>query len=122
MVSRRLGFLAAMTAAMLATSGALAGDWGYKGGHDGWNRHHHHRLPASYGGGYGLPTIVPGLGTFAGSISALRVRGVGTYFYIEGLGSEKPKMIPAPKAKIISVRAAKDPCSYENGVCVIRPH
>lgn len=121
MVSRRLGFLMAMTATVLSASSASAGDWGYQGRHDGWNRHHHHHLPPSYGGGYGLPTIVPGLGTFAGSISALRVRSVGTYFYIEGMGAKKERMLPAPKAKIISVQAAKDPCSYENGVCVIRP-
>lgn len=122
MVSRRLGLLAAMSAALLTVTSALAEDTTWRGGRD-FGRHHHHHAgqPASYGGGYGLPTIVPGLGTFAGSISALRVRGVGTYFYVEGFGNEKPAMIPAPKAKIISVKAAKNPCSYENGVCVIRP-
>lgn len=122
MVSRRLGFVSAMMAVVLTASGSLAGDWGYGGG-DGWSHHHHHHPspPPSYGGGYGLPTIVPGLGTFAGSITALRVRGVGTYFYVEGFGGKKPPMVPAPKAKIISVDSAKDPCSYENGVCVIRP-
>lgn len=121
MVPRRLVVLTAMMAAIFAAGPSHAGDWGIEGGPDGWGRHHHHRPPPSYGGGYGLPTIVPGLGTFAGSISALRVRGVGTYFFIEGFGKSKDRMIPAPKAKIISVETTKDPCAYENGVCVIRP-
>lgn len=122
MVSRRLGLLSAMTVALLVSTAALAGEWGIDGAsRDGWNRHHHHNPPPSYGGGYGLPTIVPGLGTFAGTISALRVRGVGTYFYVEGFGGTKRDMIPAPKAKIISVETERDPCSYESGVCVIRP-
>lgn len=122
MVSRRLGFMMAMMAVLLVSTTSHAGEWGMDGGsHDGWNRRHHHNPPPSYGGGYGLPTIIPGLGTFAGTISALRVRGVGTYFYVEGFGGKKQEMIPAPKAKIISVESDRDPCSYESGVCVIRP-
>ncbi|MBB4065231.1 hypothetical protein [Gellertiella hungarica] len=123
MVPRRLGFALAMMASFISASSTLAGDFDYGGGRQRpWHHgHHHHPLPPSYGGGYGLPTIVPGLGTFAGSITALRVRGVGTYFYVEGLGSSRTPMQPTPKAKIINVKAAKDPCSYENGVCVIRP-
>lgn len=122
MVPRRLGLLSAMTVALLVSTAAQAGEWGIDGAsRDGWNRHHRHNPPPSYGGGYGLPTIVPGLGTFAGTISALRVRGVGTYFYVEGFGGNRRDMIPAPKAKIISVETERDPCSYESGVCVIRP-
>lgn len=73
------------------------------------------------GGGYGVPSIIPGLGTFAGSVSALRIRGHGTYFYAEGLGDgEAPVLRPAPMAKVVD--ATKGPaCSYEGGVCVIRP-
>ncbi|GEO85735.1 MULTISPECIES: hypothetical protein [Alphaproteobacteria] len=73
-------------------------------------------------GGAGLPSVVPGIGTFAGSISAVRVRGTGIYFAIEG---SRRKMITyrPPVAKIIEVGADMEnsACSFEAGVCVIRP-
>ncbi len=120
MVSRRLSIATTMTVALFMATASLAGDGDYRGGHDFWGHGHHHE-PPSYGGGYGVPTIIPGLGTYAGTVTALRVRGVGTYFYVEGFGGKQREMIPAPKAKIITVKTSKDPCSYENGVCVIRP-
>lgn len=73
-------------------------------------------------GGAGLPSVVPGIGTFAGSISAVRVRGSGIYFAIEGSRSDVITYRP-PAAKIIEVDTEMDDsaCSYEAGVCVIRP-
>ncbi|WP_454289162.1 hypothetical protein [Rhizobium arsenicireducens] len=73
-------------------------------------------------GGAGLPSVVPGIGTFAGSISAVRVRGAGIYFAIEGSRGDVISYRP-PTAKIIEINAETDDsaCSYEAGVCVIRP-
>lgn len=73
-------------------------------------------------GGAGLPSVVPGIGTFAGSISAVRVRGSGMYFAIEGSRSGVIPYRP-PVARIIGIDAEMDDsaCSYEAGVCVIRP-
>ena len=71
----------------------------------------------------GLPTRIPGLGTYAGSIGAVRDRGNGNYFAIDaGLGSIGGT-IDRGKARIIRVtpEAAKAACRDENGVCVIRP-
>ena len=71
--------------------------------------------------GAGLPSVVPGIGTFAGSVSAARVRGNGIYFAVEGSRSDVVSYRP-PVAKIIEVEAEMEDsaCSYEAGVCVIR--
>lgn len=95
------------------------GDWGHGGRGD--RDRNRGDWPEIDGGGYGVPSVIPGLGTFAGSVSALRIRGHGTYFYAEGLGAEQaPAVRVAPMAKVVD--ATKGPaCSYEGGVCVIRP-
>lgn len=87
----------------------------HRTGHD---RHHQQSVV----GGAGLPSVVPGIGTFAGSISAVRVRGAGIYFAIEGSRSDVVTYRP-PVARIIEVDAemSDSACSYEAGVCVIRP-
>lgn len=94
------------------------------GGHRG-ERHYrdwHKRHPVIIGGGYGVPVVIPGLGTFAGNVSALKIRGHGTYFYVDGLGNRATEnQAPPPNAKVINVGKEKNTCSYENGVCVIRP-
>ncbi|MGN6778522.1 hypothetical protein [Rhizobium sp.] len=61
-------------------------------------------------------------GSYAGSADVYRADG-GTY--VIGYGGYNPYAQPAtvqlrPKAKVIDVRYAGNPCSYEAGVCVIR--
>lgn len=61
-------------------------------------------------------------GSYAGSADVYRADG-GTY--VIGYGGYNPYAPPAtvqlrPKAKVIDVRYAGNPCSYEAGVCVIR--
>ncbi|MBT9370704.1 hypothetical protein [Rhizobium sp. CSW-27] len=76
-------------------------------------------------GGSGLPSVIGGLGTFAGSVSAVRVRGNGLYVAsdLQVMPAAAP---PAPRARIITVAEGADaflprqPCAYEAGVCVIR--
>ncbi|MCO6180328.1 hypothetical protein [Ciceribacter sp. RN22] len=91
-------------------------------------RHRHEPNPGVVAGS-GLPSVLPGIGTYAGSISALRIRGTGIYFMVEH-STYKPALArPAPRARIIDVNAEvnadkadmKSACRYEAGVCVIRP-
>ncbi|KAA1179381.1 hypothetical protein FP026_17575 [Rhizobium tropici] len=61
-------------------------------------------------------------GTYAGTADVYQANG-GTY--VLGYGGYNPYARPAtaqlkPKAKVIDVRYADNPCSYEAGVCVIR--
>lgn len=133
MVSRRLGWAGAVSALFLLTYPALAADghWPYGQGlrgdrphHHGHHPRHHHGHRETIGGGYGVPSIVPGVGTYAGTISALHVRGNGTYYYAEGFGPALPTDVPvepAPRSKMIDVHKRQNPCSFEAGVCVIRP-
>lgn len=97
-----------------------AGEYRHSGHPDrSYDRHYQQSVV----GGAGLPSVVPGIGTFAGSISAVRVRGSGVYFAIEASRSDVVTYRP-PAARIIEVDAEMDDsaCSYEAGVCVIRPH
>lgn len=62
-------------------------------------------------------------GTYAGTADVYQANG-GTY--IVGYGGYNPyaravAVQPRPRAKVINVRYAADPCSHEAGVCVIRP-
>ncbi len=86
-----------------------------------WRGHHRHHDTTSGLVDSSLPSIIPGLGTYSGAISALRVRGNGIYFSVSGSGGERQEA-PRPKAKIVDVSSGiANPCSYEAGVCVIRP-
>lgn len=61
-------------------------------------------------------------GTYAGSSYAYETDGgtyVGGYGYA-GYGYQ-PTVRLAPMAKVIHVNNRRNPCSYEQGVCVIRP-
>jgi hypothetical protein len=129
MLPRRLTMSVVISLAVSAAYPVLAEGFDGYGSFASDSRHHGHRghhdrhrdwVPA-YGGGYGVPVVIPGLGTYAGSVSALKVRGNGTYYYAEGFGceSEEPPRL-APMAKIVDA-TREAPCSYENGVCVIRP-
>ncbi|MDK1377199.1 MULTISPECIES: hypothetical protein [unclassified Sinorhizobium] len=81
----------------------------------------------SYGGD-DFPSVTPGIGTYAGGISAFRQEGNGIYFsqyggdnyYTEGAIDPAP---PLKRAKIIVVspQSNDSACSWEHGVCVIRP-
>ena len=87
-------------------------------------RHHQDRMNhQEVIGGDGLPSILPGIGTYVGAVSAVSVRGNGIYFAVDNAALLGPTVILAPKAKIIEVDLEGDSsaCSYEAGVCVIRP-
>lgn len=122
MVWCRLSISLLISTVVFATYPVQAAD--HEGGHRGERHHHdwrkHH--PVIIGGGYGVPVVIPGLGTFAGNISVLKIRGHGTYFYVDGIGKgPAEEMVPPPNAKVIHVGKEKNTCTYENGVCVIRP-
>lgn len=90
--------------------------------HDRGHSHHQGRGQAVIGTN-GLPSVIPGIGTFAGSISGLRIKGNGVFFAIDR--SLQPRVVAyrAPKAKIIEISAEnpEEACSFEASVCVIRP-
>lgn len=116
MVLRR-SLAVAAASAILATLSALPAAAGERG----FGHHHHHYSPRIDGTmNSGLPSILPGIGTYSGAISALQVRGQGIYFSVTGLG-KREEMRPRPKARIIDVSTAADPCRYQAGVCVIKP-
>lgn len=110
-----------LTAATLAitsfTTFAVAGER-YEGG-----GYFHHGRGEAVIGGNGLPSVIPGIGTFTGNISGVRIKGNGVYLAIER--NTRPKVLAyrAPKAKIIDISEEnpKETCSFEAGVCVIRP-
>ena len=71
--------------------------------------------PKSYDQNYGSN------GIYAGSSYAYQTDG-GTYVGGDGYYRlAAPERNLAPKAKVIDVGIADDPCSYETNVCVIRP-
>ncbi len=69
----------------------------------------------------GLPSYIPHLGTFVGDIYALRVRGLGNYFYVSKALNGMGQPYIRPRARIITVGSDTSACSMENSVCVIRP-
>ncbi|MCA1407467.1 hypothetical protein I6F26_27120 [Ensifer sp. IC3342] len=113
------------------------GPWGYAG--RGWPRY---RSVIVIGGGYGFgsydgvgsyggdnfPSVTPGIGTYAGGISAFRQEGNGIYFsqygnYSDYAGGAVDPAPPPKRAKIIVVSPQPNDrvCAWERGVCVIRP-
>lgn len=117
-------------AAAFSSTSALAGDYRH------W-RHHNHsgivrlkQISAPQGFGQQQPARIilmepreaANAGTYAGSADVYQANG-GTY--VVGYGGYDPYARPAavqprPRAKVIDVRYAGNPCSYEAGVCVIR--
>ncbi len=74
--------------------------------------------------GYGLPTTLPGAGTYAGGIEAVSDPGNGNYFAVNGsLDLAMPGRVARPSAKIIVVRPDENnaSCDMQKGVCIIRP-
>ncbi len=114
-------FVLAATCAVLASAPLQAGN-------DRFYNSSRHLPPRHDGGavigGNGLPSVIPGLGTFAGSLSAVRVKGTGIYMAIENWPVDRSRTYQPPKAKIIEINAETSDaaCAYEAGVCVIRPH
>ncbi|WP_149739153.1 hypothetical protein [Rhizobium sp. RU20A] len=79
-------------------------------------------------GGNGLPSVVPGIGTYTGGLSAVRIPGNGVYIQVDHNRGAWPRAgVPIVEkndaAKIIHVTpsANRSACSYEAGVCVVRP-
>ncbi len=83
---------------------------------EGPKHHHNHGVVSPAG----LPSVIPGLGTFAGGFAAVRVKGVGNYIMVSGNRGVDAQPLLAPKARIIDVQG-ENACSYEAGVCVVRP-
>ncbi|RKE80132.1 hypothetical protein [Rhizobium sp. AG855] len=84
------------------------------------HRHHHDQSIIS---GSGLPSVVPGVGTFVGNLSAVRIRGNGIFFAFDRRSAHRSAVAPAPAVQIIEISAENEDsaCSFEAGVCVIRP-
>jgi hypothetical protein len=87
--------------------------------HHGSNSGHNQAIIGSKG----LPSVIPGIGTFAGSISGLRIKGNGVFIAIDRAPIAEVVAYRAPKAKIIEISEENpdEACSFEAGVCVIRP-
>ncbi len=105
-----------LLAAIIAASPAISGDWKSNG---------HRHMPRERGviGSNGLLSVLPGIGTYVGSISAVRIKGNGVFVAVDR--GAKPSVIAyrAPKARIIEVSSENldEACRFEAGVCVIRP-
>jgi hypothetical protein len=85
---------------------------------------HHRQQYRSYYGGDGLPSYIRGIGTYAGAVSGMRAPRNGIYFAAEGTNGNATSTIPSPyRPRIIHVnrKTMGAECSYEAGVCVIRP-
>jgi hypothetical protein len=110
--------LASAFSLLLTAIAAPAGDWGS----DRHPRPHHHHEQSVFGGD-GLPSVVPGVGTFVGSLSAVRIKGNGIFIALDRRAPRHAVIVPEPKVQIIEISAENEDsaCSFEAGVCVIRP-
>ncbi len=112
--------LAAMTISVAGVSNAAAGDvYGYSN-----HKHGHRHQERSFYGGDRLPSYISGIGTYAGGIAGIRDRGNGIYFAMDRWSNEGRASTSKPVGpRIIHVnrKTAGAECSYEAGVCVIRP-
>lgn len=86
--------------------------------------HSNRQKQQSYYGGNGVPSHIRTVGTYAGSAYAMRARRNGTYVSADG-AIHKPAQIrgnwTSPTIIRINARTMDEACSYEAGVCVIRP-
>ena len=110
--------LASALTLLLASTVASAGDRATD--RDRHNDHHHER---GIVGSDGLPSVIPGVGTFVGNLSAVRIKGNGIFIAVDRPATRRNMATPAPKAQIIEISAENEDsaCSFEAGVCVIRP-
>lgn len=113
----RVKVSALISIAMLAAAGqASSGE-----SHDRFRHAARHHEQAVIGSA-GLPSVVPGIGTFVGSISAVRIKGNGVFVAVNRSPRPQAVVYRAPKSRIIEVSAENpdDACRFESGVCVIR--
>lgn len=105
--------LALLLASTLASAGDRATD------RPRHNDHHHDRGTI---GSDGLPSVIPGVGTFVGNLSAVRIKGNGIFIAVDQRATSRHETAPAPKAQIIEISAENEDsaCAFEAGVCVIR--
>ncbi len=78
----------------------------------------------SYYGGNGLPSHIRDVGTYAGSTHTMRARKNGSYVSAEGAINNAARTTgnwTRPAIIRINARTMDEACSYEAGVCVIRP-
>lgn len=78
----------------------------------------------SYYGGNGAPSHIRYVGTYAGSVYAMRARRNGTYVSADGAIHNTARTTgnwTSPAIIRINARTMDEACSYEAGVCVIRP-
>ncbi|NTF33189.1 hypothetical protein [Rhizobium skierniewicense] len=121
MLMTRIGtvFITLTALIILASHANAMDDRKYKNRHD-----HHRQQDRSYYGGDGLPSYIRGIGTYAGGVSAIRAPRNGIYFAAEGTDRNATDTIQSPnRPRIIHVnrKTVGAECSYEAGVCVIRP-
>ncbi len=131
--TKGLGLALATTVLMLAGA-ASAGDYGNwnDGWRDGqpeaWRHRERERRERPVYGGNGLPSVLPGIGTYTGGLSAVRVPGSGVYIQVDHDRGARarpgnPIVDDSGETKVIHVSPSNSrrACSYEAGVCVVRP-
>ena len=77
-----------------------------------------------YYGGNGLPSHIRNVGTYSGSAFAIHKPRNGTYVSANGAVSHLTKTSEGwdrPQIIRINAKTMDEACSYEAGVCVIRP-
>lgn len=86
------------------------------------------RYSGDFDGGYDFPSGIPGLGTYAGNLSAYEQPGNGIYFsqagsysYFAEDGLEAAPPAERPKIIVVSPQTNASACAWEHGVCVVRP-
>lgn len=116
-----------IAAAMIAIMGLCVGNsHAYATDHfESKNRFYSHRQQhRSYYGGDELPSYVGGVGTYAGGLSAIRAPRNGIYFAADDVGmsySSTTQSAVRPRIIHVNKKTMGAECSYEAGVCVIRP-
>lgn len=86
--------------------------------------HGNRQKQQSYYGGNGVPSHIRNVGTYAGSAYAMRARRNGTYVSAEGAINNAARTTgnwTRPAIIRVNARTMDEACSYEAGVCVIRP-
>lgn len=113
----RVALASALTFLLASTLAAASDRMADPNGHD---RQRHER---GIVGSDGLPSVIPGVGTFVGNLSAVRIKGNGIFIAVDRPATRRNVTAPAPKAQIIEISAENEDsaCSFEAGVCVIRP-
>lgn len=121
MLSTRIAVISAFIMLSLAGVSSAYADDGYRYSD---HKHDHGHQNSSFYGGDGLPSYIGGIGTYAGGIAGIRDRRNGIYFAMDRLSNEDRVFINRTiRPRIIDVnrKTAGAECSYEAGVCVIRP-